>query len=805
MSEASGAHGGIGDEILKWSAAVALFSLALRSAYSILSVIIGKFIASFVWLKEVIMRIGPDLIASIAGIMAVNPVLGVIYGAIVSIGLAIAGWNILKVVGDFDVAGLKIKDWFALAGTYLNEFAVKVEKFFLTDFSTHVKNGFEKAREAAKAGWQMLLEGVDWAAEQLKNAAAPKPGGADKKPPTFEWMFGAAGLPPNITKEEKAAALDLKQEEIEKERQLLLLKQQIANSDRTILDMSKSEDVFPGYGPDEPSLGITSTLKQDLALMQKRLDEARDNAKKLYDAETAYAEASYKYRTVLRSWEQRENQTLYEQKIIDAEQFNMKHKAILEAEGHDRIEVLKTELAGIDLVAKAAVDAAKTDEDKKKAWYDSAVKKPSLTNQIIEQERELAFLQADAEKKLDAARGERLAKEKEMLLTSLESTSVTAEEKRAVEERYYAVVDELIQRQRKEMVQLGTSDVQIDRWVKGEKEKSREELIKKEDELTKKKKDKLDAEVSALKDIVNQESLTADRRKAVNEQYLQKRIEQINQEAEERKNKGMDAVTLSQWVAAKTEEAQREALKVSGSAWDGFLSKWEEARSQLSRPFDTGAKLFESLKRGIDNAADALAEFTMTGKMSFTDFANSVVKDILKIMYQSLLTKAILGESGGGGGILSWITSFFGGGGTGGPTTGDYGVETYAGIGHTGGIVGEASWPVRAMPSAVYHMAPRLHSGLAADEFPAILQRGETVIPKGRGPAGTSTINSSITVNVNGGSGPGSWSGAGPYAGGSDPKVLGREIALVVKAEFDKHLGECIRPGGQLNRKGITA
>jgi hypothetical protein len=44
--------------------------------------------------------------------------------------------------------------------------------------------------------------------------------------------------------------------------------------------------------------------------------------------------------------------------------------------------------------------------------------------------------------------------------------------------------------------------------------------------------------------------------------------------------------------------------------------------------------------------------------------------------------------------------------------------------------------------------APRLHSGLAADEFPSILQRGEQVIPKGGGGGG---IAPTIIINNNGG------------------------------------------------------
>ena len=36
------------------------------------------------------------------------------------------------------------------------------------------------------------------------------------------------------------------------------------------------------------------------------------------------------------------------------------------------------------------------------------------------------------------------------------------------------------------------------------------------------------------------------------------------------------------------------------------------------------------------------------------------------------------------------------------------------------------------MPAYAFAGAPRLHSGLAADEYPAILQRGEEVIPKNK-------------------------------------------------------------------------
>jgi hypothetical protein len=42
-----------------------------------------------------------------------------------------------------------------------------------------------------------------------------------------------------------------------------------------------------------------------------------------------------------------------------------------------------------------------------------------------------------------------------------------------------------------------------------------------------------------------------------------------------------------------------------------------------------------------------------------------------------------------------------------------------------------------SVPSSLFMGAPRLHSGLAPDEFPAILQHGERVTPKGGSPRGS--------------------------------------------------------------------
>jgi lambda family phage tail tape measure protein len=64
--------------------------------------------------------------------------------------------------------------------------------------------------------------------------------------------------------------------------------------------------------------------------------------------------------------------------------------------------------------------------------------------------------------------------------------------------------------------------------------------------------------------------------------------------------------------------------------------------------------------------ADALVDFTMTGKGGFTDLANSIIRDILRIYIQSQLLKPIAENMAGGdwiGKAVGWIGNTIGGGG----------------------------------------------------------------------------------------------------------------------------------------------
>jgi hypothetical protein len=67
---------------------------------------------------------------------------------------------------------------------------------------------------------------------------------------------------------------------------------------------------------------------------------------------------------------------------------------------------------------------------------------------------------------------------------------------------------------------------------------------------------------------------------------------------------------------------------------------------------------------------------------------------------------------------------------------------------HGGGRVGLDPVPTRFMPAALFALAPRLHQGLAGDEYPAILQRGETVVPRGGRVDRRPTGGGAVVVNM---------------------------------------------------------
>ncbi len=178
--------------------------------------------------------------------------------------------------------------------------------------------------------------------------------------------------------------------------------------------------------------------------------------------------------------------------------------------------------------------------------------------------------------------------------------------------------------------------------------------------------------------------------------------------------------------------------------------KWEDGASRaLSRYADEATNAAKNAEELFGGAArkveDTLVDMVSSGEISFSkigDLIQSLEQDILRMFLRENVTgpiaKGLSGLLGGGSGG--------GSGGSGGGIFGSFFSDIFSSLFHDGGVVGASSVSRRAVPAYAFAGAPRLHSGLMPDEFPAILQRGETVLPKNKKMGSSPQIVMNITT-----------------------------------------------------------
>jgi phage-related minor tail protein len=177
----------------------------------------------------------------------------------------------------------------------------------------------------------------------------------------------------------------------------------------------------------------------------------------------------------------------------------------------------------------------------------------------------------------------------------------------------------------------------------------------------------------------------------------------------------------------------------------GDSDKWEDGAARaLKRYADEATNAAKNAETVFGNAAnkieDTLVDMVSTGEFSFKkigDLIQSIQQDIIRSFIRQQITGPIAAQLGG----------LFSGGGAAGGASGGGGIfgSLFSSIFHEGGVVGESPTGSRQVPSHIFIGAPRFHNGLMPDEFPAILQKGETVIPK-NGKVGGMNVTFNITT-----------------------------------------------------------
>jgi len=168
---------------------------------------------------------------------------------------------------------------------------------------------------------------------------------------------------------------------------------------------------------------------------------------------------------------------------------------------------------------------------------------------------------------------------------------------------------------------------------------------------------------------------------------------------------------------------------------EALINELNRAEQQTNQLDDVARQLGLTFESAFENA--------ITRGKDFSSVLRGIEQDLLRLGTRKLVTeplfalfnsalKGLFGEGGLSGffsGIGSGIASFI------------------AGLFHEGGIVGESMVPYRRVPALAFANAPRLHNGwLKPDEYPAILQRGEMVVPKRQ--VGRNFGSISVTINV---------------------------------------------------------
>ena len=119
-------------------------------------------------------------------------------------------------------------------------------------------------------------------------------------------------------------------------------------------------------------------------------------------------------------------------------------------------------------------------------------------------------------------------------------------------------------------------------------------------------------------------------------------------------------------------EAQKLFADYVKATYDRLQRDTETPMQKMAREWmDTTTNMREATANWANDASEALTDFVMTGKADFSSFAESVIRDLIRMQVQAAMGSMIKGMSGGSGGWLegsigeigAFIGSFFANGG----------------------------------------------------------------------------------------------------------------------------------------------
>lgn len=260
-------------------------------------------------------------------------------------------------------------------------------------------------------------------------------------------------------------------------------------------------------------------------------------------------------------------------------------------------------------------------------------------------------------------------------------------------------------------------------------------------------------------------------------------------------------------AAAAMDKEGNSAAQLAGNLVDhsrtfeaGWGSAFRSYADNATNAANTGRQVFSSMSKAME---DSIVQFVTTGKVNFKSLANTMLAEAARTM----ASKAVSGMLGS---ISGLVLSMFSGGGenVGGGTTVANTADTFSQpvtqsgviysrpLMHSGGIVGTGEGSgYRSVQSALFDGAHKYHTGgIAGNEVPTILQKGEGVFTAGQmkalgGGVGGGNVTISIVVNKD---------GTSKDASAGDDKGAWTAFAGRVREMIISEMTTQKRPGGLL-------
>lgn len=348
-------------------------------------------------------------------------------------------------------------------------------------------------------------------------------------------------------------------------------------------------------------------------------------------------------------------------------------KAGMSSAGQTYLETLQKQLAGlqdngnatkaanrfiaenVDLTEadrQAILSAASAIESQKKANQDATASSKSRAKSLQDEVKALDALidRALPEKK----RLSDLVEGVEGLRKAQAAGKITAVELEAgIKNLNEAYADPLLQKRAQE-----------ERTLAEQRRNSAEAYRKAMEVVLQTRQDAINADVAGI-GMGDDQREQADRLNAVRQKYAEARRQLEEQQEDVSRRLSQDAY---QQRLADLAEYQARELQMEVDGFDARLEAQRNYRNGARRAWENiqadaanvAGATDDMLTAGFYTARDAIAEFAMTGKANFKDFATSVIADMARIASQQAASSLLSGLVGMG---ISAAGSFFGGGG----------------------------------------------------------------------------------------------------------------------------------------------